>query len=193
MFKPSLRVGSTFLEIISRGADEDSDIIYMETTESNLSGRNSNGQIDYHTGCLTLNNITDSTVVAFHLSTNYARSKDKLYKITPKQGFLVPNGSVKIRVDYYDYTLDDPSDIQDIIFIKAMPLDENQINTGNIEEFSFSNCVFNPYNIDLMFTINMLTTEFVDYKILSPPPKEKPNRVFRKSVSRNERNYSDTL
>ena len=65
-----------------------------------------------------------------------------------------------------------------------MPLDEYQVNSDNIEDFANLTKTFNSHNIDLMFTISMLTTQFVDYELKMTPCKEIQNHSKFDSIDR---------
>jgi len=65
--------------------------------------------------------------------------------------------------------LDRLMNTEDLVFVKALPLNENQINSENLDEYSDLDEIFHSFNIDLMFTLEAMTTQFVT------EPVEEPN------------------
>lgn len=49
---------------------------------------------------------------------------------------------------------------EDLLFLKALPLHESQVNADNLYEFEDSD-IFHQFNVDLMFTLETMTTQFV--------------------------------
>lgn len=73
-----------------------------------------------------------------------------------------------------DQHLENLMNTEDLLFVKALPVNEHQINMTNLHEFDIDE-VFHKFNIDLMFTLEALTTEF------SRNPVEKP--VFDQPIT----------
>ncbi|CAI2375325.1 unnamed protein product [Moneuplotes crassus] len=139
LFKSSLKVGSTFLEITTN-CDDNSEVILN------------------HTRALChLKNITSDTVVAYYTSTKKRGFINSNCRLKNFAGLLLPGEEITIKVSKRDFqNLDlianDPED--DIMMVKAMPVDELQINSSNVcsHRRNLAN-IFNKYNIDLMFTL----------------------------------------
>ena len=104
MFKSSLKVGSTFLEIESKDVQDDSDIIIMGRNDTLEDSYYSSSDSLDHNGYFKLKNTTDSTIVAYYVYTNQNNLKTRKYRFKPQMGFLVPDEITKICVQCRDYS-----------------------------------------------------------------------------------------
>lgn len=63
-------------------------------------------------------------------------------------------------------------DIEDLIFVKALPLNESQVNQENLDEFQNLEEIFHSFNVDLMFTLEAMTTRFIEEPVEQPDLQE---------------------
>ena len=68
-------------------------------------------------------------------------------------------------------------DIEDLIFVKALPLNEKQVNIDNLHEFSDMEEIFNTFNVDLLFTLEAMTTKFIQEPAEQPDLGEVPEII----------------
>ena len=149
--KPSREVGSNFLQItdIEGNVINDEELkFYINNEETKeLDALNINYQ-----SVITLNNLSDTTVVAFYLSDKIKNKNCQ--NIKPYRGLLSPKESKDINLNYLK---GENISFPEIISVKAWPIDENLINKNNVDSYIYKlSEVFTEENINLMFTIESL-------------------------------------
>jgi hypothetical protein len=186
LFKSSLKVGSYFIEVQSSNENrEDDDVLLMGIDDLEDSFYPEQAAKD-SSGYFEITNTTTATVVAYHIYTNFDNFRHRRYKFTPRNGFLLPGKTLRIAVECHDYSFDAPEMIRDLVFIKAIPVDEFQINETNLHDLKDFRKIFNQYNIDLMFTVSMLSAKFVQFEIKRSPLKEITNKTGSFKGKRNQ-------
>jgi hypothetical protein len=121
-------------------------------------------------GYFGLKNITESSIVAYYIFSNLSDKGHDNYIISPKCGFLHAQEVILIEVRKYvndQNELDALLDIEDLIFVKALPLNEERFNPGNIDSYDIDE-TFHKFNIEIMFTLEAMTTDFVEDPV-NPP------------------------
>lgn len=125
--------------------------------------------------------------MAYYIFSNFQVDGQQKYNINPNQGFLLPQESILIRVSKHVSTEDELrmlENVEDLLFVKALPLNESQVNETNLHSFNLKE-VFHQHNVNLMFTLEAITTEFVDEPIQMPIFEQQPT-VIRKTSSTKE-------
>ena len=92
--------------------------------------------------------------------------------MNPWKGFLHPGQIQLITLSKIIESREDHDaayNSHDLVFIKALPLDENQINSTNVNEYEMDlESTFHQFNVDLLFTLEVLSIEFVYEPVLYP-------------------------
>jgi hypothetical protein len=117
--------------------------------------------------------------VAYYIFSNFQVDGQQKYNINPFQGFLLPQESIMITVSKHvnsEEELKQLERVEDLLFVKALPLNEKQVFESNIDSFDLSE-VFHQHNVNLMFTLEALTTEFVEDPIEKIILEEQPVAV----------------
>lgn len=123
-----------------------------------------------HNGYFGLHNTTEETIVAFHIFSNFQQDGAQKYNISPHQGFLLPKQTLCITVSrnvISQQELNILMKVEDLLFVKALPLHEKQVTRENLDEYRDPG-IFHSFNIDLMFTLEAMTTEFVNEPVEKP-------------------------
>mmetsp|Transcript_6510 Transcript_6510/g.5588 ORF Transcript_6510/g.5588 Transcript_6510/m.5588 type:complete len:276 (+) Transcript_6510:3-830(+) len=181
LFKSSLKVGSSFLNIETFGSSN---------TEPNIEDE-SETFFHHPSPLCILSNTTSETIVGFYVYSNANGFLDCNYKLKNYMGFLTPGQSVKVRTKRkYNTPLSELTNIsnneEDMLMVKAMPISEDQINKDNIHEYSDLKTVFNKYNIDLMFTLSAITVK-VRPCVLKKTQKKSISRQNKKKVMKKDK------
>ena len=114
---------------------------------------------------LLSNNITEQTIVAFYLYSSFEVKGYQKYTIHPSEGFIKP-GEIKcitVTRHFMDgKKFQQLEECEDLVFMKALLLNENQVTEHNLRSFvdNIEDRVFNNFNIDLMFNLEVLTVQF---------------------------------
>ena len=106
---------------------------------------------------LSLNNLSTTAVIAYYANDYIEGNQD----IRQFSGFIAPMKFTSITFSYWKDSVGSP--FPDSIHIKGLPLDEEQINESNINEFeSQISKMFHSENVRLMFTVDSLSIELVN-------------------------------
>ena len=150
-------MGSSFIDIEINDPNQKDTILIGPNSEAKHRNK--------YLGYFGIRNITSQTVVAYYVYSNFKVGGVQKYMLNPSKGFLLPGQTQCIKVSKLIETKEDFEEVMnshDLVFIKALPLDEKQVNSENIHKFEEDmDTIFHQYNIDLLFTLEVLSVEFV--------------------------------
>jgi len=86
---------------------------------------------------------------------------------------------------------EDLSRIEDLIFVKALPLNENEVNEDNLTDYQDLEEVFHSFNIDLMFTLETMSTKFVQDSVRQPEVEQIGYVLASKPQFGNKNSYKE--
>lgn len=123
--------------------------------------------------------------MAYYIFSNFSDKGHQNYSITPKCGFLHPQEVILITVAKYvsdSHELETLIDIEDLVFVKALPLNEERFNADTIGGYDIDE-TFHDFNVSIMFTLEAMTTEFVTEPV--DPPDLREYIQIENTVSKN--------
>lgn len=139
-------------------------------------------------GYFGIKNTTKETIVAYYLYSNFEVGGIQKYTLTPSKGFLHPGQTQLIKLSKMIETKDDfeaAMNSHDLVFIKSLPLSEKQVNAENLHQFEEDlDKVFHQFNVDLLFTLEVLSIEF-GYEPVPCPDFESFPIPEKKQISEN--------
>lgn len=97
--------------------------------------------------------------------------------MAPQNGFIKPGEIVCITVTrhFEDHSeLDTKEEHEDLVFLKALPLNENHVTEHSLRNYidSIEDEIFNYLNVDLMFNLEVLTIAYTDETVERPNYEE---------------------
>ena len=126
---------------------------------------------------LHLNNVTEATIVAYYLYSSFEVKGRQKYTMRPSEGFIKP-GEIKcitvMRHFIDENKFQQLEQCEDLVFLKALPLNENIVTEHNLTSFvdNIEDKIFNDFNIDLMFNLEVLTVQFQREPVDKPDYQE---------------------